>query len=686
MRFVYPEFLWALCALAVPVVIHLFNFRRYKTLYFSSLQFVKHVEQRSKSTQRLRNLLVLLARMLAYTCLILAFAQPYFPSAGKSTSNSQEVLAIHVDNSLSMTMKGAEGELLSEAKESARQLLLKAPLDTRVLLSTNAMDGIESRLTTKVEALDRLDKIEPSPMVRNFGEVVKWQKNYIGNHPDIDQNVRVQHIFLSDFQRNLPHFKELKPDSSAFYLPIVLAPQEGSNISIDSAWFTSPLHKVGVNNELHVKVSNHGQQDLQNVQLHFELGTTNRDLFIDIPAGEPATTVINFTDKDPGVKSGKLAVQDKQFFSDDDYYFTYEVADHSGILVLNGPDATASVGRIYRLDNFYQVAEIEQGQYTQEKLEGINLVVLNGVNEIPSGLASNLKDFAENVGTVALFPGKNVQSGSVNALLSALEMPVIGKVVQQSSRIRTIHYKDPFFQGVFEKEKENLSLPGVSAFYLVNNTNSSRALSIVDLQNGKSLLLRSNGDFNSFLFTSVLSPDYGSFTADILYTTILLRIGEQSVRNAPLAVTIGETARYPVSSVSGNENPIRLKGEHTDFIPRSERKGNTSYLDLSGTEALQQLKAGIYSIENGKMPGKMAVNYSRKESDIRRLESDEVAEALEKSGLKNVRMFTIDQGASAVDLRVDKPYTYWKLFIILAIIFLLSEVLILKLWKGVQGN
>ena len=74
MKFLYPEFLWALTVLAIPIIIHLFNFKRYKTLYFSSLNFIKHVDQKTKSTQRLKHLLVLLMSLLAFTFLALAFA------------------------------------------------------------------------------------------------------------------------------------------------------------------------------------------------------------------------------------------------------------------------------------------------------------------------------------------------------------------------------------------------------------------------------------------------------------------------------------------------------------------------------------------------------------------------------------------------------------------------------------
>ena len=109
MKFVHPGFLWALFALAIPIIIHLFNFRRYKVIYFSSLKFIKHVDQQTRSTQKLKHLLILALRLLAITALVLAFAQPYFPVERSGNGGGKPVLAIYIDNSFSMTAKGTEG-------------------------------------------------------------------------------------------------------------------------------------------------------------------------------------------------------------------------------------------------------------------------------------------------------------------------------------------------------------------------------------------------------------------------------------------------------------------------------------------------------------------------------------------------------------------------------------------------
>lgn len=685
MKFVYPEFLWALTALIVPIIIHLFNFRKYKTLYFSSLQFVQHIEQRSKSTQKLKNLILLLLRMMAFTAIIFAFAQPYFTDSSTTRAQGKDVIAIHIDNSFSMTMKGAEGELLSEAKESARKIISKAPLNARILLSTNTLDGIESRLTTKIEALDRLDKISTSPMVRSFDEVINWQKNNLSHSFENESIGRVQHIILSDFQKNTTKFSSLKADSTSNYFPILLNPQTGSNLSIDSVWFNSPLHKKDVVQELNIKVSNSSDVDMQNIQLSFELGTKKRDLFIDVKAHSSANSSISYTDSKYGIQSGKISLQDQQFYADDDYFFTYEVAEKSKIVVINGDDANQSVAAVYRLDNFYSITEINAGQYTQDVLSNANLVVLNGVNEIPSGLSANLVDFWNNGGTISLFPGSNIKIGSINNFLGIVKLPLIQKLINQNSRINKLNYKEPFFLGVFEKEKDNLSLPAVSKFYLTNSGTQTGALDIIQLQNGKPLFLRTDGEKQAFFFTSSLSADFGSFTSDILFTTILLRMGELSMRNGPIALTIGEEAKYPIYSKIADDKPIHLKGNETDFIPKTEKNSGVTYIDLSGTEAISNLQAGIYSIVGDKSLGEIALNYNRKESEITQYKKEEILQNLTEQGILNTSVLEVNNGASVTNLSLDKPYPYWKFFVLATLLFLITEIIIIKLLK-VDGS
>ncbi|MFN5705890.1 MAG: BatA domain-containing protein, partial [bacterium] len=79
MNFVYPSFLFALSAIAIPIIIHLIQLRKYKRLYFSNVKFLQNIEQEQRKSNKLKNLLILLVRILTIICLVLAFAQPYIP-------------------------------------------------------------------------------------------------------------------------------------------------------------------------------------------------------------------------------------------------------------------------------------------------------------------------------------------------------------------------------------------------------------------------------------------------------------------------------------------------------------------------------------------------------------------------------------------------------------------------------
>jgi hypothetical protein len=682
MKFVYPEFLWSLFALSIPVIIHLFNFRKYKTLYFSSLKFIKHVDQQTRSTQKLKHLLVLILRLLALGSLIFAFAQPYIPVKSSGVSGGKPVLAIYIDNSFSMTAKGTEGELLSEAREMTRKLIAQAPLDTRILLNTNKLDGIEQRLITKIEALDLIDKIEPIALNRKLDDVLNWQRSFIQRESETHQKVgTIQYVFFSDFQDVTAKFSTLPANKNDYYYPIRMQAQEQSNMFVDSVWFSSPIQKIGQNNELKVRVVNSGDEDLTNVELHCEVGAVKRDVFLDIPANEKTSTTINYTDKHAGDVTGKISLNDKQLYWDDDFYFSYFVDHSTSVLILNGDDASSAVSTVYGLEKFYVVKSIDQNSFTLDKLNNVDLVFINGINEIPSGMAQNLKDFAQSGGAIALFPGIKCNTDSWNDLLSSLRLPLFGNILTSGTKIDKLINEDPFFYGMFEKKTTNLNLPSVSKIYQTRSRQNSNYYELIRLQNGAPLFLRSDGEINAFLFTSSLAKEFGTFTSNALFPSIILRIGEMSQRKAPVSLTIGKESYFPIYHKQSGETPIHLKSKTIDFIPQVKTLGLISYLSIGGQEAIELLKAGTYDILSDKKESVVSLNYDRSESTTACIDKQQIVDSLEAKGIANVSMKEITNGQSLTKIELEKPFEYWRLFLIFALLFLVGEILVIKLWK-----
>ena len=680
MQFVYPQFLWALLALIIPIVIHLFNFKRYKTLYFSSLSFVKHVDQKTKSTKSIKHYLILISRILAFIFLILAFAQPFFPKEGSDKQSLDSLFSIYIDNSFSMEAKGAEGELLSQARENARDIINKANLDTRFIVASNELSGSEKRILTKIEALEKIDVINFSPLSRKLEDVIEWQTSVFEKN-NLDQEANIQSVLLSDFQHlGNKNSKSLPIEQTSFY-PIKLVSENNANVYIDSLWFSSPIHKIGVNKELNIRVRNNGQDNISNSEVLINIDRFKRTIFVDIPANSEIITQISYQDKTNGKKEGVVQVIDNNLFFDNNYYLSYDVKKEVNILVLKGEDAIPNIQMVLDLDNYFSYTSKEITSITKDDFNEKDFIIINGVNDLSNGISNFLSEFSETGGSIALFPGRTPNKFNWNRLLQILKLPTMGQKVSSGTKINRINYQDPFFKGVFEKNTQKLNLPSVTAAYNSVVSNQSMASPLILLQNGLSLFSVAKNKGDSYMFYSSLHSEFGNFSKDALFSTILLRSSELSQRKQPEFMIIGDETKFPIYEKVDDNKPIHIKNDVIDFIPRSSSTSGVHYISLKNQDILEQLKAGNYSLENDRKIGVISLNYHRQESELNRTSANEIKSKLTQLGAKNIQFNEVGGESNVSTIEIDKPFSYWKFCIVLTLIFVCVEMLLIRFIK-----
>ncbi len=683
MKFLYPEFLWAFTALLIPIIIHLFNFKRYKTHYFSSLQFVKHVDQQTKSTQKLKHYLILASRLLAFIFAVLAFAQPYFPTSGSEELKKENIVIIYVDNSFSMQARGVEGELLSSAKESAQSIIEKAPKGTQFIVGTNEMSGVEQRRINKIDALDKIDKIEYSPLTRTLDEIIDWKEQTIRKIDANANDVFVQSVILSDFQRHKAEKRALLKLKHFEFHPVQLIPEETANIYIDSVWFSSPIRKTGEKHEMNIRLVNTSDEELKNVEVTVKVDRFNKSFYTDLPANGKKETSLTYSDKTAGWKSGKVTVADDYVIFDDTYYLSYEVKKSANILILNGEDAIPNIRVVLDLEDYYVVEENELSAITLDNFKNKDLVIVNGANSLSSGVVNYFTEFNENGGSISLFPGKDPDKNAWNQLLGALKLPLMGSRISSGTLIKSLNYDDPFIRDVVTDKSERLNLPSVSSSYQPIVGGNSNHKTLITMQNGLPLLAYSKPNGIAYMFYSSIHPDAGVFASDALFSTCILRMSELSQRTQPIAITIGSESTYPVYAEQRGEEVIHLAKDELDFIPQASVRSGVTYISLSQFDKFEQLFAGNYDIKTSKNLGALSLNYDRKESTLDYLTEEEIKATFTERGATNVNFAAIDGINSPIgELSIDKPFSYWKLCIILTLIFVITEMLLVRFWKS----
>ena len=176
MSFTYPLMLIGLTAILVPIIIHLFNFRRYKTVYFSNVKMLEDIQKKTKRASQIQQLIVLLLRVLGIACLVLAFAQPFLHGNTKSTKKGN-VISIFVDNSYSMETNSKNGSRLFDAVDAAKSIVQTFDFADDFVLTTQDFSGEESHILNKDQMLELLDQIEVSPNSHSFKEIHAFEKH-----------------------------------------------------------------------------------------------------------------------------------------------------------------------------------------------------------------------------------------------------------------------------------------------------------------------------------------------------------------------------------------------------------------------------------------------------------------------------------------------------------------------------
>ena len=216
MRYQNPQLLLALFTIAIPIIIHLFNLRKYKTVRFSSIRFLKEIKQAKRSYSRLKNLLILLSRILAITFLVLAFAKPFIPSKEQETEIVKNIF-FYIDNSFSMESVSADGILLDIAKNKAVKIANEYDTESNFYLITNEFSAKHSRMFSKAEIGSIIQQVEVSSHYKSLTEIISRQQSLN------KQNRNTQMYVLSDMQKSTFLDEEfIKTDSNLNILIIPL--------------------------------------------------------------------------------------------------------------------------------------------------------------------------------------------------------------------------------------------------------------------------------------------------------------------------------------------------------------------------------------------------------------------------------------------------------------------------------
>ena len=684
MQFLNAIFLWAGFAVLIPPIIHLFNFRRYKTIYFSDVRFLQNLKNITRQRSTIKQILLMILRMLIIACLVIAFAQPVIYKGNKDSDLSAVKTAppiIYIDNSFSMQAGEISGLNLENAKNKALEIVDAFPRETDFLFITNDFLQKHNHFVKADGIRMFLQETKLTPNVPTIAQVINKSVQNL-NFLDIEPNCQKNIFVISDFQKNICDFEELSHDSTIAINLIPIKSKNINNVSIDTCEFLTPYRMHGSEEEVSVTVQNYGNKVVTNIPIKLYINGNNKcaETFSLNPY-ERKNISLKYLNTERNIVKGKISIQDSPIAYDNDLYFTYKIDSLKNILIIgDNEDKKYYLAMFGKNPNFKTDVITDP---TNTNFSDYQTIIINETENIPHTLSGKIQNYVANGGNVIFVPSYNGNINDYNYLLSSMQCNTFISKDTIKCKVSKINQQSLLLRNAIREIPENADLPYITKYF--NSTNNS--------YQGEDIILESDS-----YKKIVTSNEYRGGKFYVFYTPLNTKSGNLVTHRliAPLlynAATITQNYSQQYYSVIGNDNgfstkienfadgtPIILKSEdsETEFIPRVS--GPDAFMNFKIFSENCVEKHGFYNLlVEQRLKNSIAYNYNRKESQLEFLDANKIEKNLKEKGFEMVKVIDSEKNSftiEAVQNAATQPI--WKIFIIFAIIFAFFEIIICR--------
>ncbi|WP_397446281.1 BatA domain-containing protein [Polaribacter sp. R77954] len=646
MQFQNPAILYFLPLLIIPILVHLFQLQKFVKVPFTNVAFLQKLVQETRKSSQIKKWLILATRLLLFTALIFAFAQPYFSD---KTLETKQHTFVYLDNSLSTNTKGAKGDLLQIA---AQEIIENASKKDHYTLQTNTdfyeditYDELKNTLLTIKNTSKKIDL-----------QSVLLKMNSIKNQKS---NTLHKNVLISDFQNT---YQKMFTNVTANFSGIQLQSNTKNNISIDSVFIKN---ENSTNLTVNVVVKNQGVHK-KNIPVAIFNGNKliSKQSF---SAEENTNKTISFTLQNEPKFLGKIVLTFNDTFTfDNTFYFSLNNTEKINVLSI-GKDVKF-LSKIYTKDEF---------NFTQSSIKNINyntlskqqIIILSELEKIPEIVSKSIIDFSKKGGTVVIIPSLDSDVDSYNLFLSTIGNAKIQPQVKDTLKITNINFNHPLFKNVFSKKVRNFQYPVVKSYYPIA---TKRGSNIINFENNTPFISQLNNK-KVYWISGALSKENSNFLNSPLIVPVFYNFGKLSFKHSQLYYYLDDENKIDVTTNLKKDEILTIKSAETSFIPPQQTYQNK----VSITTKNNPLKAGFYNIISKKDALQtIAFNTPKEESLLDFLEVKMLA-----SKNNNIN-FSFSIADVFKDLnKKNEVHWLWKWFLALAIVSLLLEILILKFYK-----
>ena len=666
--------LWGLLALLIPIIIHLFNFRRHKLVYFSNTAVLRSIQQENAKTRKLKYLVTLLLRCLFIAALVLSFAFPYQPEKQLNVNTAESLVGVYVDNSMSMKGQSQRTTMIEDARQSARDLVYKLNPSNRYLLMTNSFEIQNEYPMNQEEMLDQLDRMNPDGSPVPMGEVIDRFEMLSRQHGYSSSTL----FIFSDFQSNTFDLSAAKADTTMQVVVVPMVPDFKTNLYIDTVWLASPIVQVGLTNDLVVRVVNQGDKEVKGMPVNFTMnGTMAASTTVDLEKNGTADVEMQFVVDRDGDQRCTVALTDHPIIFDDTYHFVLSVKPSLSVVELGKHNSNCAL--LFEDDEQFRYTLMEPSRFDLAMLAQAQLLIVNESAILNETMQQTLLDAVNEGASLVVFP--SVDDPKSNRFLYNKLGITLMETDTNNTAVEDLARHHAFFNDMILDLPQHPDLPKVKQH--VRMRPNGMAMPLLTLQNGDPMLImESVGKGQVFVMATALSSDWSDLSDNALFVPMMVKMAFMGGKMDKLSYTIGQDKMLVLGDMNleGDHHFLFANADRSyELMPASEVRNGKVYLYLNDNLPM----SGFYDLlVNDTVNRVTAWNESRVESKMDFAERDAIEPAFAKAGFDVAAVLDTSDFATAdfVEAMAHQS-SQWKLFALIALLALLSEILVLRFWK-----
>jgi hypothetical protein len=658
MSFLNPLYLFAALAALVPLVIHLLHRQKARIEVFPSLEFLRRMMRKKTRRFHLKQILLLIARILLVLFIALALARPTITGGRVVRGHLPTTAVLIIDDSFSMSRKVADGRLFDLAKQRALDLLEYFDRsDELYLMAGSAPLGAHggAKKASPETLRERIGGISfgnaPTDIAGPLGEAV----SVLGE----SQNPNKEIYVISDMQElgweGLTD--SLGDPQSDIKVMLVDVGEQDANACVDDVSFRIPAGSDDLEMEVTFERFNSDDRQGRVAEVYLKGSLLDRAVF---SPGEFSRETETFRiPAFEGFLWGRVAMAEDKLEIDDVRYFA--VPSRSRAVGIVGRDFYLRTALSPGRGGSFQPIEIDEGAVSRETLAAIDVLVVADVARFTPLEIDAISDYVAGGGSIFVLLGNNVDIGSYNRNL----LPRIGALFIEgpSSGGESGFYTIERFErshAIFDKFKPDESPFSDARFFRFMKVNPGGARVIAWFSDGSPALVEAND--RVMILTTSTDVSWGDFALTsqflpIIHETLLYLSSEMRLSRS---YDLGEDI---VVRVAGAEGEIILDGPTGEVRHFPEPLGRTRRyrIDSPGEPGVYFLKTQQETLSV------FAVNVDVSESDLTKVSLEQVKSKLGHFDVRSVSV-TDDIGESVSLLRRGRDLARISLWVVLSLV------------------